>query len=153
MKNNRLLTIFWVLIVGSSVGCAVTKANGMRDLQDAWSLMQDEKVTESMELAKKYLNSSDAEEIFLVGLLYSGKAGRSKASVQAKKDAQCGIALLEKSANLGHINAASTLEGIFRFDTGVNMKDVARANCWAGVVEKDDQPKACAREKDLSACK
>ena len=151
MTTTRLLTACLILILCDVLGCATRKSAGMRDLQIAWELMENGKMNKSMNLAKKYLYSSDAEEIFVVALLHHGRATHNKNPAQAQADEQCSIALLEKSAILGHLNASATLGPLFRYESLI-QKDFMRADCWDGVVQRGDSPKNCVQEKDLSAC-
>lgn len=139
----------------AGMGCASVESRDERaEIRRAWALMESGNFDASIEAVRPFLETKDPEVALAIAHIFNERAIQEEeyAIDLRKRDRLCFIQMLERSALLGDLGAASTLSATLSLNRLYIEKDSFRAKCWGEVAESGRDSRDCIRVS-ADACK
>jgi len=145
------LLAFIISVLAAAPGCASPGAasHEREKLQRVNELYMAGKFDDAIRVAEPLKQSSTPEIVFSVGHLYLARAqAEARSNGERASDSERFVRYVERAALLGLDDASRLLEAVFRYGSyGAVPVDLARANCWQQVANKQASARECAREE------
>jgi hypothetical protein len=149
----RFITLLPLLLISASV--SVESRNEKLEVRRAWALMEAGELDQSIEAVKPFLETRDAEVALAIAHLYNERAIQDGdyALEKRRSDSLCFIKMLERSAVLGDLGAASTLSASFLLDRRYLDRNSDHSKCWEDVAEGKKDAEKCIGGSAQDVCK